>query len=217
MQHAVLSYETRLFIDGEFVTSKSGAVFPTVNPATEQVRGTLAPPPPRTPVSLLPNLQRSAPHSPQPPDTFAPHRHVSPCRPAATCTDDVPLQPSRHTLTAHPTPIPRTPTFLAITAIAPATLAVKSTTLPTVSRRMTLLPAPAGHLQRLRGQGGGHPSSNHPPTSPTHHGLFVACQRSDLYPRVTGGSPPALLSHILEYRGTSLRRNAHPTRTTIGP
>jgi len=37
MQHAVLSYETRLFIDGEFVPSKSGAVFPTVNPATEQV------------------------------------------------------------------------------------------------------------------------------------------------------------------------------------
>ena len=37
MQHAPKSYETRLFIDGEFVASKSGATFPTVDPATEKV------------------------------------------------------------------------------------------------------------------------------------------------------------------------------------
>jgi len=37
MEHAPKSYETRLFIDGEFVPSKSGASFPTVNPSTEEV------------------------------------------------------------------------------------------------------------------------------------------------------------------------------------
>ena len=35
-------HEERLLIDGELVTAAGGAVFPTINPATEEVLGTAA-------------------------------------------------------------------------------------------------------------------------------------------------------------------------------